>query len=72
MGIELGSFKFPIKYVEAELRERIPNINKSVASRLPQWIKSAKNRDEILKCIRKLRKELSDESYSPKRTSTQK
>lgn len=71
-ALNLDHLNFLEKYVEAELRERIPNINKSVASRLPQWIKSAKNRDEILKCIRKLRKELSDESYSPKRTSTQK
>ncbi len=42
-------------YVAAKLRERTPNINKSLASRLPQWIKSAKNREEILKAIGKLR-----------------
>lgn len=42
-------------YVKAKLRERKPNTNKSLASRLPQWIKSAKNRDEVLKTIEKLK-----------------
>lgn len=41
-------------YVGASLRERQPHVNKSMASRLPQWIKSAKNRDEILKAIERL------------------
>lgn len=45
-------------YVKAKLRERMPNTNKSLASRLPQWIKSAKNRDGILKAIGKLRTKL--------------
>jgi len=45
-------------YVGSKLRERVPNTNKSLASRLPQWIKSAKNRDEILKCIKRLRTKL--------------
>ena len=38
------------------LRERIPNQNGSMPSRLPQWIKDAKNRDRLLKCIARLRK----------------
>jgi hypothetical protein len=42
-------------YVSAKLRERKPNVNRSVASRLPNWIKSAKNRDQILKAIKKLK-----------------
>jgi len=42
-------------YVAAKLRRRIPNKNSSLASRLPQWMKSAKNRDEILKAIGKLK-----------------
>lgn len=46
-------------YVGAKLRERTPNINRSLASRLPQWIKSAKNRDEVLKCLKRLRTKLS-------------
>lgn len=45
-------------YVKAKLRERTPSINKSLASRLPQWIKSAKNRDDIVKAIGKLRNKL--------------
>jgi hypothetical protein len=50
--------EFIENYVSANLRERTPNLNKSVASRLPKWIKSAKNRDEILKAIKKLKSKL--------------
>lgn len=46
-------------YVSAELRERKRDAygytNSSVASRLPKWIKSAKNRDKLLSAIVKLR-----------------
>lgn len=42
-------------YVIAGLRERIPSTNNSLASRLPQWIKIAKNRNAILKTTRRLR-----------------
>ncbi len=35
-------------FVEATLRERKPNINSSLISRLPKWIKSAKNRSSLL------------------------
>lgn len=48
------------RYVAADLRERTPNINTSLASRLPRWIKSAKHRDEVLKGIRRLRAKLAD------------
>ena len=41
-------------YVGSSLRERQPNQNRSLASRLPSWMKEAKNRDAILKCISKL------------------
>lgn len=46
-------------YVSAKLRERITNedgcpSNGSMISRLPAWIKSAKNREDILKAINKL------------------
>lgn len=50
-------------YVAADLRERIPNVNKSQVSRLPQWVKSAKNRDEVLKCLRRARKQLAENNY---------
>ena len=46
------------RYVAADLRERTPNQNRSLASRLPRWIKSAKNRDEVLKGICRLRERL--------------
>ena len=41
-------------YVGATQRERIPNRNSSIASRLPGWIKDAKNRDALLATIAKL------------------
>jgi hypothetical protein len=52
------------EYVRATLREDIrPDQvaaiairNQTMASRLPGWIQSGKNRDEILRCIDKLKK----------------
>jgi hypothetical protein len=43
-------------FVQAELRERQPDeqngwSNRSIASRLPRWMQSRKNRDAILKAI---------------------
>jgi len=47
------------QYVSAELRQRRRNefgwSNKSLFGRLPQWMTSAKNRDEVLRCIERLR-----------------
>jgi hypothetical protein len=45
-------------YVGAKLRERTAKGRSSFLSRLPQWIKSAKNRDEILRAIDKLKGKL--------------
>jgi hypothetical protein len=45
-------------YAAAKLRERTPNTNKSLASRLPSWIKRAKNRDRVLKAVERLREKL--------------
>ena len=49
-------------YIKADLRERKPDENgwrnSSVASRLPKWIKSYKNREQLIKAIQKLRKRL--------------
>ncbi len=46
-------------FVSAKLRERSQGEqgwnNRSLVSRLPKWLKSKKNRDQILKCIEKLR-----------------
>lgn len=41
-------------YVEASIRERMPNINASLISRLPAWIKSGKKRNTILRAIHSL------------------
>lgn len=46
------------QYVSAKLRERTKKGRNSFLSKLPGWIKSAKNRDEILKAIEKLRTSL--------------
>jgi hypothetical protein len=43
-------------YASALLRERIGNSNASLASRLPLWIKSAKNRRAVLRGIGRLQK----------------
>ena len=46
-------------FVAAELRENPKDgmgyANSSIASRLPGWLKSAKNRKQIMACIHKLR-----------------
>ncbi len=44
-------------YVVAKLRERTKKGRNSFLSKLPNWIKSAKNRREILKAIGKLKEQ---------------
>jgi hypothetical protein len=46
--------QFLKEYVGASLREREPNKNNSLASRLPLWMKQAKHRDEVLRCVARL------------------
>lgn len=50
--------EFLRSFVGAHLRERRPNeygwSNQSMAGRLPRWMTSAKNRDEVLRCVRRL------------------
>ncbi len=41
-------------YVTAALRERIPNGRWTMFTRLPQWIKSGKNREAVLRSLRRL------------------
>ena len=53
----LEHLNFIEEYVAAKLRERKPNVNKSLASRLPTWIKEKSNRDKILKAIKKFKNE---------------
>lgn len=50
-----------LTYVEAYLKKNIRPSNTyymSIESRLPKWIKSSKNRSEILKAIAKLKKKI--------------
>jgi hypothetical protein len=46
--------RFLREFVGADLRDRSPNRNSSLASRLPQWMKSAKNRGALLSIIDRL------------------
>lgn len=49
------SFRNIKKFIQADLRERkFSNYNRSYFSRLPAWIKSTRNRKEILKAILRL------------------
>ena len=67
-GKELWAFneehlKYLKEYVQAKLRERKKDeklgwSNKSLESRLPNWIRSTKNREKVLKGIEKLEKML--------------
>lgn len=59
-AFNLKHLEFLESYVSAQLRTRIKNTetgwaNSSLASRLPRWIKSSKNRESLLKAIRELR-----------------
>lgn len=50
-------------YVSATLRVRQPNVNRSVASRLPKWILNKNNRDTVLSAIKKLKQKLEKDGY---------
>lgn len=45
-------------YINTVNRYRIPNINQSVGSRIPGWIKSHKNRIQLKKALNRLRNKL--------------
>ncbi len=47
------------RYIGATLRHRVPNKNRSLANRLPDWMTAAKNRETVLDCLRRL-KQLAD------------
>ena len=47
-------------YVEADLREDDGRKSWSIISRLPKWITSAKNRQNVLKAIAKLEKQITE------------
>lgn len=52
------------EFVSAKHRQRNPNsdtwMNSSLASRLPKWLKSAKNREQVLKAISVLKVKYDD------------
>jgi hypothetical protein len=43
------------EYIGAELRQRRPEVYRSLAARLPSWMKTAKHRDEVLHALLRLR-----------------
>ncbi|NMO95331.1 hypothetical protein [Paenibacillus lemnae] len=45
-------------YITSKIRSRKPNINQSVASRLPTWMKESKNKLQISRAIEQLKKRL--------------
>jgi hypothetical protein len=48
-------------FVAAPLRERripIGRANRSIASRLPAWVKAAKNREDVLRALTRMRRAL--------------
>lgn len=48
-------------FVTAQLRERIPPAsNRSLASRLPRWMRTAKNRDEVTRGLDRLQRLLAE------------
>ena len=49
---------FLIDYIGSDLRERVPNISGWLASRLPSWMKWARNRKPILRALLDLRESL--------------
>jgi hypothetical protein len=46
------------EYIGATLRERRPEVYRSLAARLPSWMKTAKHRDEVLQALARLRARL--------------
>ncbi|MCP2327328.1 hypothetical protein HDA40_005835 [Hamadaea flava] len=58
-AINADHLTFLENYVAADLRETAPG-NSRLASRIPAWIKSAKNRDDILRALARLRARLDD------------
>jgi hypothetical protein len=46
------------EYVRATVRERVVGWSASTFQRLPKWVSSAKNRDEVLRGIERLEAKL--------------
>ena len=62
-GHELWAFnKEHLDYLEGYIgnsnRRKKPNVNQSVASRMPDWMKSSKNRAQLIRALKKIRAKL--------------
>lgn len=57
-AFNLAHLRYLEDYIQAELRECGYTHYRSVISRLPKWMKSAKHRDEVLRCIGKVKASL--------------
>ncbi len=62
-GRELWAFNkehlhYLFNYITADIRGRTPYINQSVASRLPDWIKSSKNKIQLKKALERLERKM--------------
>jgi hypothetical protein len=55
-AINRRHLQFIEEFVRADFRET--HWNATMASRLPEWMKLGKNRDDVLKCIEKLKERL--------------
>ena len=47
-------------FIAAGLRERKTNANASLSSRLPKWMLSAKNRDDVIHALGRLERQVTD------------
>ncbi len=56
-------------YIGAKLRERAGSGNGSMCSRLPAWMKRAKNREDILKALHRLASMLADDALRAESSS---
>lgn len=52
--------RFLGQFVAADLREREPGWNATLASRLPRWMKSAKHREQVVEVIERLLRECTE------------
>ncbi|MFQ6391269.1 hypothetical protein ACLNAR_26155 [Priestia aryabhattai] len=60
-ALNLEHLSYMESYIEAEIRESHPYYL-SVESRLPKWMKLAKNRNEVLRAIQKLKGRLNEKN----------
>jgi len=54
----LSHIEFLENYIGSDLRQRQPNLNRSLASRLPNWMKQASHRKHVMAGLKRLRNKL--------------